>query len=278
MSGEMCTSLGNGFSNLMFMLYTCERKGCTDVEGVVEGDDGLFTMTGTPPTIEDFAELGLVIKLDRHTKLSTASFCGIVFDEDDKANITDPREVLASFGWGSKEYARSRPFKKMALLRCKALSYAYQYPGCPIIGDLAFSTLCLTDRAHREKQFIDESGFGRATKKIIDRMNPWEREQLLEALAQNSKRSLRYVPPRPGSRQLVEELYGIPLDHQLKIEASLWSSTQLEPLTCPYIGMHMSPDWNHYFDNYAFVSSRQDPDLERPTRVWPHPPAEPEWF
>lgn len=30
MSGEMCTSLGNGFSNLMFMLYACSEAGSVD--------------------------------------------------------------------------------------------------------------------------------------------------------------------------------------------------------------------------------------------------------
>jgi len=65
MSGEMCTSLGNGFSNLMFFLFLCWRKGsrCT---GVVEGDDGLFRVDGPAPTASDFRDLGLVIKMKEH--------------------------------------------------------------------------------------------------------------------------------------------------------------------------------------------------------------------
>jgi len=45
MSGEMNTSLGNGFSNLMFMLYACHVQGIA-AEGIVEGDDGVFALEG----------------------------------------------------------------------------------------------------------------------------------------------------------------------------------------------------------------------------------------
>jgi hypothetical protein len=41
MSGDMCTSLGNGFSNLMLVKYIVESRGGT-FDGIVEGDDGLF--------------------------------------------------------------------------------------------------------------------------------------------------------------------------------------------------------------------------------------------
>ena len=70
MSGEMSTSLGNGFSNLMVMLLVAKLKGCSDVEGVVEGDDGLFTLKGAAPEQADFAELGFLIKLEEFTHIN----------------------------------------------------------------------------------------------------------------------------------------------------------------------------------------------------------------
>jgi len=270
MSGEMCTSLGNGFSNLMFMLFTCERKGCKDVRGVVEGDDGLFTVRGTPPTIEDFAELGLVIKLDIHQSLSTASFCGIVFDEDDRVNLTDPRKVLATFGWSSREYVRAKPMVKKALLRAKALSLAYQYPGCPIVTALAAAGLRATQEVSKT---ID---FKRAMGNMMKVMTTWEREWLIEA-AQGYAQGFKVVEVGNNSRHLVEHLYGIPYDHQIRIEEYLYSVRGIVQLDCPYIDMHMSPQWKHFYEEYAFRTSRLDPDLERPTRSWAHPPAAPEW-
>lgn len=170
MSGEMCTSLGNGFSNLMFMLFVCQQVGAHDEIGVVEGDDGLFTMWGTSPTEADFARLGLVIKLQEHSDLCSASFCGIIFDPEDCINVTDPREVLCSFGWTVRQYHGCRPGLKKVLLRCKALSYAHQYPGCPVIAALARYGLRVT-------RSVDIRGFLEKDRTL----SWWERTQLRDA-------------------------------------------------------------------------------------------------
>ncbi len=84
MSGEMNTSLGNGFSNLMFMLYACEIQGI-ECDGIVEGDDGAFALSLKPGQKFDesiFAEMGLTIKLEKHTDLMSMSFCGILCAEE----------------------------------------------------------------------------------------------------------------------------------------------------------------------------------------------------
>ena len=89
MSGEMNTSLGNGFSNLMFMAFVCEKLGL-NCNGVVEGDDGLFAFNGNTPSASDFTKYGFNIKLDVHSEISTASFCGNVFDPEDRQIMTCP--------------------------------------------------------------------------------------------------------------------------------------------------------------------------------------------
>lgn len=79
MSGEMNTSLGNGFCNLIFMMYACHVQGIT-CDGIVEGDDGVFRMSKElNPKI--FDEMGLNIKLEKHSNLFTMSFCGLICDE-----------------------------------------------------------------------------------------------------------------------------------------------------------------------------------------------------
>jgi hypothetical protein len=170
MSGEMCTSLGNGFANLMFLLFIAQEKGSTHVDGVVEGDDSLFVMDGVTPTSEDFARLGLVIKLEEHEQLSTASFCGLVFDPTDQLNISDPLKILAAFGWTSQRYAASKDKTLRALLRCKALSLAHTYPGAPIISALAQYGLRVTSDVPlcKLRRLVN----GR------EAMNAWERDRL----------------------------------------------------------------------------------------------------
>jgi hypothetical protein len=255
MSGEMCTSLGNGFSNLMFMLFICEMNGNTDVVGVVEGDDGLFTMNGEFPTSEDFAKLGLIIKMDVHESIETASFCGLVFDREDLINVTDPREVLAGFGWGASKYSGSRKSKLLTLLRCKALSVAHQYPGCPILGSLAQYALRVS-RSHDVRNTI------------LNWQNTYEREQLLEVLGSGKRGTDLYVIPPPRTRFLVEKLYGISVEHQLHIEQYLDSLMTVQHLSDPILTLYMAPSWTHYWDNYVLSEESRNP-----LRVWPQADA-----
>ena len=93
MSGEMNTSLGNSFSNLMLYSFVASKLDLEPV-GVVEGDDGLFlAYPDKAPTTEMFTEMGCIIKLNQFKHLSEASFCGLLFDEVDKQIITDPVKV-----------------------------------------------------------------------------------------------------------------------------------------------------------------------------------------
>jgi len=259
MSGEMCTSLGNGFSNLMFMLYTCQKVGCSSVIGVVEGDDGLFTMVGTPPTKEDFADLGLIIKADTHTRLETASFCGMVFDLEDRRIVTDPRKVLATFGWTSRQYQGARPHKLRQLLRCKALSLACQYPGCPIVSALA-----------RYSMRVTEGTTGIVEQYLRTRsLSSWERDRILQVIA-NSKASPARIPIGMNSRYLVQELYDIDVQTQFEIENYLDSLQELQPLDNEHITAIMPLVWREYYDAYSSTVDRIDPDISYPvSQRWP---------
>lgn len=63
MSGEMCTSLGNGFSNLCLMAFACYLSGVT-WKGRFEGDDGVAAVRGTINK-KIFKRLGMRIKLKK---------------------------------------------------------------------------------------------------------------------------------------------------------------------------------------------------------------------
>jgi hypothetical protein len=244
----------------MFMLYTCQKVGCRNVIGIVEGDDGLFTMVGTPPTKEDFAELGLVIKADIHTKLETASFCGMVFDLEDRRIIADPRKVLATFGWTSRQYQSVRPHKLQKLLRCKALSLAYQYPGCPIIAALSRFGLRVT-----------RGTTGAMTQYLKTRsLSTWQRERMSVLLTANSKAGPPNVEVGRNSRYLVQDLYGIDVMTQIKIEEYLDSIQILTPLNSEHITAIMPQAWREYYDAYSAAVGRIDPLISFPvSQRWP---------
>lgn len=263
MSGEMCTSLGNGFSNLMFFLFVCQENGCTNVDGVVEGDDGLFVYVGQDPSPEDFERLGLKIKLEIHTVLNTASFCGIIFDERDLVNLRDPIQVLINFGWGDGRYSNCRSSKLKKLLRCKALSFAHQYPGCPVIDAMSKCFIRLTRNVDIRKFIMKDRTMGQ-----------WEREKLLELVECDDKRNPlweRDVPFREvglGSRLIVEQKFGLCIEDQLSIERMFNEKTDLCPVDSSLLrSIIPSLNFNHY-DTYAHDFLRLTDDIYRTGRNW----------
>jgi len=149
MSGDMCTSLGNGFTNLMLWSFICERHGYK-WKGYVEGDDGIFAVSHTPK-VSEFAEFGFELKLQEYPDPSLASFCGIVLVDDDI--IRDPYKFLANFGWTDRfHYAKSKV--QAELLRAKALSTCYETPQCPIVGVLA--RRALEDTRSVRPRYVDD--------------------------------------------------------------------------------------------------------------------------
>jgi len=141
MSGEMCTSLGNGFSNLMLARFVAHRKHGSII-GVVEGDDGLFS-SSVPITSDDFRAVGFDIKILSHNDLLRTRFCGMTMSSDLCA-LTDPGEVFLNFGWSHSVMHLGSEKVRLGLLRAKALSLLYEHPRCPLVTALAKRALALT--------------------------------------------------------------------------------------------------------------------------------------
>lgn len=254
MSGEMNTSLGNGFSNLMMMTEVCTRVGnkIEDVLGVVEGDDGLFRFLDgmVVPTTESFRSAGCDIKLDTYERISDASFCGLLYDETDKMVITDPYDVLCSIGLLTKEYAGARRSKKLALLRCKALSTLYQYPSCPIISEMSRYILRFT-------KHIDIRNVVEKSRSIC----LWEREQYYAALKSHNYEAALEIGI--ATRLLFSELYGISVEAQLRIENDFKNKIKLEPFSDGLLDYNMSVHsmynkWQLYFDVYKIELDKKN--------------------
>jgi hypothetical protein len=140
MSGDLWTSLGNGFTNLMLAKFIAHRKGGV-VRGFVEGDDGLFAST-VPLCKEDYKDLGFTIKVDQIADPCKGSFCGLIFSESGQI-IRSPRKFLMNFGW-TQSFITAGDEIMLQLLRAKALSSVYETPHCPIVGALARYALSRT--------------------------------------------------------------------------------------------------------------------------------------
>lgn len=195
MSGEMCTSLGNGVTNLCVFQWIMHKKHQVG-GGVVEGDDGLFWTTGTMDE-NDFAPLGFTVKIKELPDPTRGHFCGMTFGSTGEI-IKDPRRVFQTFGWTHSFIGAGNQIMD-ELLRCKAMSLAYEVPQCPIIGQLARTALDLTRdvivKHHEDKWGLD-----------------WNVVQ---------KNKVQPFKPAHDTRLLFEQMFGISIDQQLAAEEAI---------------------------------------------------------
>lgn len=189
MSGDLWTSLGNGFTNLMLAKYIVYKKGGF-IEGFVEGDDGIFSST-VDLTTEDYSQLGFTIKIERVVDPCQASFCGMIFGEDGDI-IRDPRKFLSTFAW-THSFIHGRNSLMLRLLKAKALSTLCETPSCPIVSCLAHEALKLC--ASVDALYVDDG--------YTDRPQ---------------SEDLRAFEPKPSTRLLFQQVYGVSIPDQLKIE------------------------------------------------------------
>jgi len=254
MSGEMNTSLGNGFTNLMLLLFLFKELG-EEVSPVVEGDDSNTSFMQRCPTAQDFASLGFTIKCGVEDNFEEMSFCGMIFDPDDLVNITDPCKVLATFGWARAAYTRYSDRKLRVLLRCKALSYLHQFRGAPIIQSMALYVLRMT-------RSVDVTHFVKSDVNL----GMWERNEFLQAI-EFAKLPLIEVPD--NTRKLCERMFGISPDQQREVERYFEALTELQPLAGPVLSLPFAPVLSDYFDRYVISRARLDRDLDFPSEFWP---------
>jgi hypothetical protein len=240
MSGEMDTSLGNGFANLMLFLFALTECGYTidEAMGYVEGDDGLFRVDGAVvPDEALFKKLGMTIKIGTTKNLSEASFCGQVYDVEEGVVVTDIKEVVCRLGWTNKRYTRAGSAVCDELLRSRGFSLAYQYGKCPILGVLGAKILELTCLVE-----VRES--------IVDLMGEWDKEKYLESVSYIDKHGLSVVAePGPNTRALVEKLYDISIDEQIEIETKIKNMTRLGAL--PFRFRSEPKQWTKYYESYS---------------------------
>jgi hypothetical protein len=194
MSGEMNTSLGNGWSNYVVFDYIVSNKG-GHWEGYVEGDDGIF-VTDVEVTTEDYNALGFDVKIKEHDTTTTASFCGIIASSDGTL-IKDPRKVFETFGWTSS-FINAGESIMMELLRAKALSLAYECGACPILWTLAQEALKFT--RNYEPRFI------------VD----WYHKEV-----PNDEANAPIYEPTAAARSKMAQVFDIPVGIQLEVEDAI---------------------------------------------------------
>jgi len=219
MSGDMTTSLGNGLTNLIVYNTICRKKKISS-KGVVEGDDGIFSLPCPIIHESDFERYGFDVKMQYSESVGKAGFCGLIFDEHDQANITDPVDELISFGWTCANAKMGGSKVRKELLRSKCFSLIYEFPNCPIIRAFAdYIYRCVGPGSLR----IDES-------------TQWWNEQVM----MNITSDLPNGDIGYNSRLLMEREFGFSVSEQLALEDHFNRLTKLKPIKHPILESHFN--------------------------------------
>lgn len=197
MSGDMCTSLGNGFTNYMLLTYIMHRKGATenDFECLIEGDDCIVG-SNVELTEQDYTDLGFTIKIDRVDDPCKASFCGLICAENG-VNIRDPARHFEKFGW-THSCCLAGEKVMHSLLKAKAMSTLCECPDCPVIAQVAWESY-----------------------KLCKEYDPrWEDDYYINYILRPMDRPEQFREPNPPieTRLLFEEMFGISIQQQLLLE------------------------------------------------------------
>lgn len=242
MSGEMCTSLGNGFTNLMLMRFFCKEHNITDAQGVIEGDDGLFTYHGTPLYESFFNKLGFQIDISEKP-LNEASFCGNIFTENSLKTLADPLEVMATASY-TMQGVGARPTELNKLCYLMGFSILCQYGNCPILCSFARKQIrdcILNDPDVRIKAI--------SYLKTSRKLDWWSREILSKCIHEKVEDSTIHYE----DRLLVEKMYEIPVTAQIEIEKQLDKSAGI--LNSDLVNLLYSlkhPEWVRNFSNIHY--------------------------
>jgi len=237
MSGDMCTSLGNCFTNLMISSFVMHKAGIpfAKLRACFEGDDGIIALPhGCVVDESIYARLGWKIKLVHHSALSHASFCGIVSDDEVGDNLVNPDEVLVKFGWSLSSLRFGGPRILNGLLHAKALSLMYEFPACPIVTSVAQYALRMTA----------------GVPAIFD-----ERD-LRWSFRQSNREFCAPHAIDSRSRLVVERLWGISVERQLEVEDYFDHLNQLMPIPMSLV-THPDDSWAPWYQKYVLRGTRE---------------------
>lgn len=199
MSGEMWTSLANGFSNMMMIHYMASRVPAdrpVDYDFLVEGDDGLIGTT-TPLDTSIVRDLGFTLTLREGAHLNDLSFCGMIVGPDRRL-YCHPDNTLIKFGRTTDPRivnARKKPWFTELLksdLRTRALSMSVYCGSNPVMVEVINKSLELTRGASIRMEALDY----------------WESD-ILEVQKYWNEDTKRLPLPPAESYEFVEDIFGV---------------------------------------------------------------------
>lgn len=221
MSGEMWTSLGNSFSNLMNILFLCEENNIK-CDGLIEGDDAVFGVSANILKPQDFSKLGFQIKMQYKDSIYDTSFCSNVINPHTKHILLDP-ELITRLNWScSNSYFNSKQEIRKNLLRAKAISLYSNSMYTPIANVLSNQIIKIIGQG--KMLFPNESKWWYERKGLIF-LNEFKTNEICFS-----------------DRLFYQKKFGITVNEQIYIEKIIKKTTTLNQLYIPFYIMKKSYD------------------------------------
>jgi hypothetical protein len=243
MSGEMSTSLTNSLTNLLLYCWLLNRKygrPVWEIRGVFEGDDGINSRDPRMRlTKQDFAQVGFDCKMKTSTDLSGTDFCSLIFDEIERIPVTDIIKSYTKFGWGSGVFIHANSTRRLELLRAKSYSLLYQYPGCPVLFELARYGLRVTKQISSLESLFRKSKIPSYTRSIYEAA--YAKRHDLEKLR---------FKECPRTRDLIARRFGLSVPEQRAAESYLRGLSTLQPLMAIHTH-HLTPASKEAWDRWV---------------------------
>jgi len=236
-SGEMCTSLGNGWTNYVLMKFVLRTHNLMG-RGFVEGDDGIFQVSGMVDAAW-FKELGFNVKLEMETDLGRCGFCSLNFGPDGQ-NVREPREVLAGFGWSFSDCRHGGDVVCKGLLRSKAFSLLYEMPNCPILTAFALMVLRSTQ------------GVPLRWDKHDVKYKSAQVYAFIQKHGENAVLKLANRECTTHQRNFVWEMYRVPASLQKQLEVYFDGISSVQRLESPLLQNLFPNLWYEYAKRYTY--------------------------
>lgn len=168
MSGEMWTSLGNGFMNMCLVTFVA-KKNAAHADFIVEGDDCLVGFD-KEVSYDVVKKLGFKLKLELGTQINDLSFCGYKVRRDGKP-IVDIERAFRGLCYSRRQEIldrkETRKFKFKEYIATLALSYYFRCQYTPFLNTLLYKIIkdCKVDIEHC-RQYLDWWSFNQAMKNV----------------------------------------------------------------------------------------------------------------
>lgn len=201
MSGDMWTSLANGFTNKMINEYMAMCARDNEYDYLVEGDDAIICSSSRWDT-DIPARLGFKLTLETASDFNELSFCGL--NAVDGVLIPNVRKILTRYGYTAemKYYmdVKTNNQRYRDLMYSKACSLLATSAKVPVLGELARQQMRVWNGVNNFRYY-----------------DWWERQ----FYSYDEPEPLQSQPISMSVRRFVEEKYHIPIVLQLQLEEEI---------------------------------------------------------